>query len=451
MRPWPARSRSSRSSVRSCGADLSGSPGIRGRTAAALASIALVLAGCTPAATPTPTATPPDGWTERGPVTLALSGDATGAWRDAATGWNAAHPNERVTLVELPESVDQQYLDLVDRLKAGSGEFTVVGLDVAWTSEFASNGWLTELPDGRFPTGGMLPAAVSTATWEGKLYAYPQATDAGLLYYRSDLLAEAGLEPPATWAELEAACATVLASHPAMLCYSGQYVGEGLTVNLVEAIASAGGKLVAATGKPAVDSSAAQSGLEWLAGSVASGLVPARALAWDAARSRDAFGEGDLVFLRHWADAWAPLHASDGGSSVAEAVGVTTLPGKLGPGVAVLGGRNLAIPVHARNKGTAAGFLAYLASSDLQHSFAEAGASAPVLEGLYDERALAREAPWLPVLKTALQTATIRPEAERYGEVSRAIQEAGAPVLRGERSADAALGPLQTRLTDLLG
>jgi multiple sugar transport system substrate-binding protein len=402
-------------------------------------------------AAPTPTAAPADGWTERGPVTLALGGDSTGAWRDAITGWNAAHPNERVTLVELPDSVDQQYLDLVERLEAGSGEFTVVGLDTAWTSQFAAKGWLTELPDGRFPTTGMVPAAVASGTWQGARYAYPQAVDAGLLYYRSDLLTEAGLEPPTTWAELEAACATILLTHPAMSCYAGQYVGEGLTVNLAEAIASAGGTILAATGKPTVDSSAAQSGLEWLAGAVSAGLIPDAALSWDAARSRAAFAAGDLVFLRHWADSWAPLRASDGTSSVAEAFGVTTLPGKLGPGVAVLGGRNLAIPVHARNKGTAAGFLGYLASSDLQHSFAEAGASGPVLQGLYDERSLARQAPWLPALRTALRTAIARPQAERYDEVSRAIQEAGAPVLRGERTADAALGTLQTRLTELLG
>ena len=51
-----------------------------------------------------------------------------------------------------------------------------------------------------------LPATVDSATYFDKLYAFPTDSDGGLLYYRKDLLDDAGLEPPRTWAEMKAAC-----------------------------------------------------------------------------------------------------------------------------------------------------------------------------------------------------------------------------------------------------
>jgi multiple sugar transport system substrate-binding protein len=41
---------------------------------------------------------------------------------------------------------------------------------------------------------------VDSNTHEGRVYGVPWFTDAGLLYYRQDLLEEAGFsEPPTTW------------------------------------------------------------------------------------------------------------------------------------------------------------------------------------------------------------------------------------------------------------
>ena len=59
--------------------------------------------------------------------------------------------NEEVTgvtakLLELPESADQQRNQLVQRSEASSDECDVMGIDIIWTAEFASQGWLKDLP-----------------------------------------------------------------------------------------------------------------------------------------------------------------------------------------------------------------------------------------------------------------------------------------------------------------
>ena len=58
------------------------------------------------------------------------------------------------------------------------------------------------LDRGMFPLDKFFPGVVTTAMYKGRLYAVPYSTNAGLLYYRKDLLDAAGLKPPKTWAEL---------------------------------------------------------------------------------------------------------------------------------------------------------------------------------------------------------------------------------------------------------
>ncbi len=140
----------------------------------------------------------------RGPLTLATAGDLTGYLGPLLEGWNRTHPGERVTLVELPDSADETHAQMATDLRGdGRGRFDVLNIDVNWTSEFAAAGWIRPLPRDRFPLETFLPPVVDTATYDGQLYAVPYVTNAGLLLYRKDILAEEGVEPPRTWAELE--------------------------------------------------------------------------------------------------------------------------------------------------------------------------------------------------------------------------------------------------------
>jgi len=177
-----------------------------------------------------------------GPITFAIGKDNPGWLQGVITGWNQQNPNQKVTLLLLPEASNDQLAQLVANLQAKSDEYDVIDMDVIWTAEFASNGWIIPLPQSTFPLGDFLKPAVDTAMYQGRLYAVPDYSNADLLYYRKDILAKAGKQPPKTWAQLQQLAETVAPKY-GLYGYAGTFAPyEGLTVNFAEAVQSAGGR-----------------------------------------------------------------------------------------------------------------------------------------------------------------------------------------------------------------
>lgn len=424
------------------------------RVLAAVASVGalLVTAACSSSTTPAGSSSAGGvNWDERGPITYAQGKDTAGVWKGVLDQWNADHPNENVTLIELSPEADQQRADMIKRGQAKSGEFSVMSVDVVWTAEFAANGWLQELPADQFPTDGMLASAVDAASYFGKLYAYPQSSDGALLYYRTDLLEKANLEPPTTWDEMQAACDKVLPTQKGMSCYGGQFQKyEGLTCNVAEAVNSAGGEFITADGKPAVNSPEAIAGLTWMVDGFESGMIPKEAITWKEEESRQAFQDGKILFLRNWPYVYNLASKDDGSSKVVGKFGVAPLPGKDGPGVSTLGGHNIGISTFATNKGTAGDFIKWIASEDIQKVFLQKGSLAPILESMYDDPGLNEEFGYLSTLGASIKTAQARPKAVKYGDVTTAIQDATYAALQGQQTPTDAFNGLQTKLEELL-
>ncbi|MGP4012688.1 ABC transporter substrate-binding protein [Streptomyces sp. 4N124] len=376
---------------------------------------------------------------DRGPLTLATAGDLTGYLGPLLAGWNRTHPDEKVTLVELPDSADETRAQMITDLRGGDrGRFDVLNIDVAWTSEFAAAGWVRPLEHDRFPLGSFLPPVVDTATYDRRLYAVPYVTNAGLLLYRKDVLAREGLPPPRTWAELERVAKTVAPKY-GLDGYAGQFLPyEGLTVNAAEAVYSAGGTILGDEGeRVTVNSNAAREGIGFLARGVREGWIPRRALTYKEEESKQAFLDGRLLFLRNWPYAYAA--ASAAGSPLAGKVGAVSLPGPDGPGASVLGGSNLAVNTHARHPDTAARLLAYLTSEPVQRQVLTRGALPPVRADLYDDPALVRRFPYLPILRESVLTAAPRPKSPRYDQVSLAVQAAVQDAMTGRETPEAAV------------
>ncbi|BCJ34436.1 ABC transporter substrate-binding protein [Actinocatenispora thailandica] len=426
------------------------------RAVAALGVLALAgsLAACGDSGGDSASGAKSDKLTGVGPITLATGKDTTGTLNEILAEWNKAHPKQKVTLTELPEDADQQRQQMVQNAQTKSDAYTILNLDVVWTSEFAANGWVEQLPESEFAMDKYLAPVVKTAKYFNKLYAAPYASDGALLYYRTDLLKQAGIaKAPTTWDEMNADCTKVLKlpAGKGMSCYGGQLDKyEGLTVNFSEAVDSAGGEVVGADGKPNVNTPEAKKGLDFLVDGVKDKTIPKDALTWKEEESRRGFESGKVVFLRNWPYCYSLMaNKKDAGNKVSGKYGVAPIPGLSGPGKGTLGGHNLAISKFAKNKKTALDFIKWFTSEKNERTWLTKNSQAPVYGSLYDDPALQKQFPYLATLKQSIEKAEPRPAIVNYGDATAAIEEQAYAAISGSKSSAQALKDLQANLTKI--
>ena len=379
--------------------------------------------------------------------------DTSGNLKNLVNEFNSKNPDGKVTVKELPDNADQQRQQMIQNTQIKNAKMGSLSVDVVWTAEFAANGYVIPLPADQFPTDKMLKPTVDSATYFNKLYAYPQSSDGGMLYYRKDLLDKYDLQPPTTWDEMKAACEKIKAGEndDKLNCYAGQYQKyEGLTVNFAEAVDSAGGSVIGPDGKPTVNQEGAVKGLSFLVDSFKDGTIPKGAITWQEEQGRQAFQNGTLIFHRNWGYVYALANKDDGSSKIVGKFSTAPLPGLTGPGTSSLGGHNFAIATNADNKGSVAAWLQYMSSEEAMKSNSLATGAAPTLEALYSDPELNKKYPFMEVtLKKSIETAKPRPIAVKYGDVTLAIQDAAYSALQGQTAPDAALNGLQTKLESL--
>ena len=103
-------------------------------------------------------------------------------------------------------------------VRSGQSPYDLMMLDTQWTIEFYEAGFLAPLKqiDGSFDTPKETLSYGDSGYWNaqkrwrtadgGQLMAYTVLGNVQLLYYRGDVLKQAGLAPPKTWSEAMTAC-----------------------------------------------------------------------------------------------------------------------------------------------------------------------------------------------------------------------------------------------------
>ncbi len=345
--------------------------------------------------------------------------------------WNAVHPRNKATIVELPGIADAQRSEMVARAQSGAADVDIFNLDVTWIAEFAKAGYIRPLDESGLDTSGFLPNPLKTGEYDGKLWALPFNTDAGLLYYRTDLVSQ----PPGSWSQLRRSVEEILAQpggaqHSVTAGYVGQLAAyEGLTVNALEAIQSAaGGSEVIRDGKVVVDLADIQEGVDRLRpGSENPHVVLPESLEYDEQESTQAFREGKALFMRNWPVAYRSLsHAIDGDGSGAGGAagqrapfGVTPLPGP-----SVLGGQDLAIAKKSGNPKAAQALIEFLTDARSEQILFERGGLAATREIVYKDATIRQRYPYADVLLQAIQRAHPRPVTPCYTTFSKVFRTA---------------------------
>jgi multiple sugar transport system substrate-binding protein len=343
--------------------------------------------------------------------------------------YNKSQSKVHVTYQELPppSSSTEVHQTLVQQLARKDGTPDVFTQDVIWIAEFAGAGWAAPL-DSYFSTSdraAYFPGMIQACTWQGKLTALPWFVDAGMLYYRTDLLQSLGLQPPATWTDLTKTAQAAMSQHQVNFGFLWQgKQAEVLVCDAVEYIASNNGSILGPDGKTVTvaDAPAVQA-VQYMYDTIhQSKISPADVLSWDEEPSRRPFTSGQAALLRNWSYVWQ--NAQDpSGSSVVGKVGVVPLPHfDGGKSAACLGGYQYGVNAASKNKDAAVDFLRWMSQPAQQLRFATEVGLAPSKSAVYDDPALAKANPFMQSLKSVFVGATPRPVTPKYPQVTLVLQ-----------------------------
>ena len=341
--------------------------------------------------------------------------EPSGSFTDAAARCGQQSGGRyRIAFNALSNNSDQQRDSLVQRLAAKDSSIDIAGMDVVWTAEFASAGWILPWPESfAAPVRkGTLAGPLKTATYQGRLWAAPANTNTELLWYRKDLVTK----PATTWDGLISQ-ASKLPKARRIEIQGAQY--EGVVVWFNSLVQSAGGTIVRGS-----KVTLGQSGL------VAAGIM--RNLATSPAadpslssqmedQNRLAFESGQAAFEVNYpyiypsakADvprlfkniAWAPYPRVDANRAAK----------------APVGGINWGVGGYTKHPDLAFEAAACLRNAQNQREAAIKGGLPPTLSSLYDETSFRQAYPFGELIRTQVEGGAVRPQTPAYADVSLAL------------------------------
>lgn len=304
-----------------------------------------------------------------------------------------------------------------------------------------------------------LPELLNNDTISGRVVSLPFYMNAGLLYYRTDLLKKYGYHrPPDTWKELERMAARIqrgerAAGHRTFWGYvwqGGAY--EGLTCNALEWQASfGGGRIIEPDGTVSVNNPRTAKALRMAAAWIGR-ISPPSILSYRESDSLNLFRSGNAAFLRYWSSGYRAN--SKAGSAVRGHFDVTLLPAGPHKRAQTMGGFQLAVSRYSAHPREAAELVLYLTGRKAQRTRAIEEGYLPAIPGLYRDPEVLEAVPEARIVEDAGPASWVsRPSSiagGQYSAVSKQYYQAVHRVLAGQCGPEKALEDLQKQLVDLM-
>lgn len=384
-------------------------------------------------------------------ITYARGKDQTNASTKLIEAFEEKHPHIKVEFKEMPADTGVSHDQYVTMFSGGSDEIDVFDLDVIWPAEFAQAGYLQPL-DRYIEKDGIkmdeyVQGAVDAGNYNGRQWAMPKFLDAGLLYYRTDLVDT----PPQTWDELIAQAEDLKGKGGTKYGYllqGKQY--EGLVCNFIEFIGSYGGEVLDKEGEVAINSPETVKGLNKMMEIAQSDFVPGNVTALTEVETDAIYGEGEAVFDRQWPYHFAKVNEE--GSKVKGKVEIAPLPAGDAGSAAALGGWVSGINANSKHKQEAWEFIKFMNGPEGQKISAVDGGLAPTLLPLYEDDEVKQASPLFDSddYVEGIKNAVSRPVSPEYPKISDIIQSEVSSAIAGKQSAEQAVKNMEKKLKEVI-
>ncbi|HEY5749046.1 MAG TPA: ABC transporter substrate-binding protein [Chryseolinea sp.] len=390
-------------------------------------------------------------------VTISFAGDADigegGRWTKAKAQEWAKKTGNTLEYVSRPNDSSATLQQFQQYWAAKSGDVDVYMIDVIWPSIAAAHAVDLQKYFTEDEIKQHFPRIIENNTVNGQLVGLPFYTDAGVLYYRTDLLQKYGYSaPPQTWEELAAMAKKIQEGERAAgkpdfhgFVFEGK-ASESVTCNAIEWIYSfGGGSVIEPDKKVTINNPNAIKALE-TARSWVGTISPRGVVTYSEEEARNVWQMGNAAFMRNWPYAYAL--SQDPKSSISGKFDVSVLPkgGEEGKNAACLGGWQLMVSKYSKNPDAAADLVRYLCSEEGQRQRAIDLSELPTRPKLYKDQELLAAHSWFAKVLEVLDNAVARPSTVTgidYNQVSTAIFQNVNKVLAGGQSAKDAVAQVE--------
>lgn len=378
--------------------------------------------------------------------------DTTGANEKLVQAFEEKFPHIKIEYREMPADTGESHDQYVTMFSSQSSEIDVFDADVIWPAEFAQANYVLELDrfierDG-IAMDAYFPGTVAAGNYNGKQWAMPKFTDAGVFYYRTDIVDD----PPETWDELIEMASELQGINDTEFGYimqAAQY--EGLITNAIEFIASYGGQIIDEDNNVVVDSPETIRAIEKMQEIANSDFVPDNILNFQEVETENAFIEGNSVFARNWPYMQASSE-DESRSKVVGNVAITTLPAGDAGVASALGGWMGMINRYTEHPEEAWEFLKFMSGPEGQKITAIDGGSAPTLKALYEDEEVKNARPLFANQEfvETLDNAVPRPVTPIYPVVSDIMQIELSKALTGDQTAEETVQNMQAKIEEAM-
>ncbi|WGV24144.1 ABC transporter substrate-binding protein [Halotia branconii] len=391
------------------------------------------------------------------PVTLNMLITAPDAqpWKQGLIkDFETENPGIRINLVEGPNATNLLEDLYTSSFILGESPYDLVNMDVIWTPKFAAAGWLRPLDDriSKEELAAFSPKDIEGGRYQGKLYRIPVRSDVGMLYYREDLLKQAGFKPPETFEDLMRISQALQKQDKVNWGYvwqGRQY--EGLVAMFVEVLDGFGGFWVNPdTLEVGLDRPETLQAIEFLRSTISKSVSPPGVTTYQEEDTRRLFQSGEAAFLRSWPYAW-PL-AQKKGSPIKGKIAIKPMvhaPGETG--AACLGGWGIGIAKSSKHPQEAWTAIQYFTSEKAQRRFILNAGYVPSRRNLFTNPEIVAKYPHYPQLLEVVDNAVLRPPIAQYAQASDILQRYLSAALSGRTDPKQAMKAAANETRRLLG
>ncbi|HYU76469.1 MAG TPA: ABC transporter substrate-binding protein [Ktedonobacteraceae bacterium] len=373
--------------------------------------------------------------------------DTNGVYAGLVKTFNAQNNGVHVNYNNnAPNDTGQLLTILTTMLRARGSSIDVMPMDIIWPPEFGANGWTVPLDD-KWPASdraNYLPGPLAGCTYNGKLWAAPTRTDAGLIYYRTDLIKT----PPNTWDELTSMAKAAAPSKVKFgyLWQGAQY--EGLVCDFCEVLNGYGGSVLDPTDpkKIAVNNAAGMQALTQMVSWVGT-ISPAAVTTYKEEDARSSWQDGDAAFMRNWPYAYS-LGNDPKTSKIAGKFDIHPMlyGGSNTVGHSNLGGWQYGINAFSKQPDASWKFVQFQLSPPSQKTIAIELSLFATLKSIYTDKDVLAKNPFFGKMGPVFQNALPRPVSPFYPDITNAIQQRVHSALVKQSTPAAALSGLQSDL-----